>query len=124
MILDDIAEMQRIARPPGPTSVEDDQTWGRRVAARTRLAGYLTRLEGAGFLGCFERRALLERYGYSLKIVVRSLWEADHVIPLVLGGTNELSNFRTVCKSCHKAATARLSRFRITKPHAAVAFGG
>jgi 5-methylcytosine-specific restriction endonuclease McrA len=39
-------------------------------------------------------------------------WEADHVIPLALGGEDTLENHRTLCEGCHKAATKRLARFR------------
>jgi 5-methylcytosine-specific restriction endonuclease McrA len=43
---------------------------------------------------------------------VPNLWEADHIIPLVMGGTNDLANYRTLCLTCHKAATANLARSR------------
>lgn len=39
-------------------------------------------------------------------------WEADHTVPLVEGGTNDLANYRTLCIPCHKAETARLARRR------------
>lgn len=43
-------------------------------------------------------------------------WEADHRVPLAEGGTNDLSNYRTLCIPCHRAATrelaARMARAR------------
>lgn len=30
-------------------------------------------------------------------------FEADHVLALALGGTNELTNFQLLCKGCHNA---------------------
>jgi 5-methylcytosine-specific restriction endonuclease McrA len=36
--------------------------------------------------------------------------EADHIIPVSLGGLGDQSNLRSLCKSCHKAATARLRK--------------
>jgi 5-methylcytosine-specific restriction enzyme A len=43
----------------------------------------------------------------------RSLWDADHIIPVVEGGGEcDLSNLRTLCIRCHKEATAGLRRRR------------
>lgn len=30
------------------------------------------------------------------------LWDIDHIMPLALGGTNDLSNLRTLCIPCHR----------------------
>lgn len=39
----------------------------------------------------------------------RSLWDADHIVPVVEGGGEcDLSNIRTLCLKCHRAATAEL----------------
>ncbi len=41
--------------------------------------------------------------------VRRSLWDADHVSPVCEGGGEcDLSNLRTLCLKCHRAATADL----------------
>ncbi|MBU2346697.1 MAG: HNH endonuclease [Gammaproteobacteria bacterium] len=37
-------------------------------------------------------------------------WDADHIVAVVEGGTNDLANIRTLCPRCHKAETARLRR--------------
>jgi len=42
----------------------------------------------------------------------RSYVEADHIIPIVEGGSNTLDNGRTLCQLCHKAETKRLARRR------------
>lgn len=40
----------------------------------------------------------------------RSLWEADHVVPVAEGGGGcGLDNLRTLCIPCHRAATAELA---------------
>jgi 5-methylcytosine-specific restriction protein A len=39
-------------------------------------------------------------------------WEADHIVPLVMGGTNDLENYRTLCIPCHRRVTAELARAR------------
>lgn len=33
--------------------------------------------------------------------------EADHIVPLHLGGTNEPSNLQSLCRECHALKTAR-----------------
>jgi 5-methylcytosine-specific restriction enzyme A len=45
----------------------------------------------------------------------RSLWDADHIIPVAEGGGEcDLANMRTLCLKCHRAATAAL-RQRLTR---------
>lgn len=34
-------------------------------------------------------------------------WEADHVVPLIDGGSFGLDNLQTLCVDCHKAKTAK-----------------
>lgn len=69
--------------------------------------------------GLFERmdrntafRFLLQAWGIpssSTHWHYPHLWEADHIVPLVEGGTNDLSNYRTLCRGCHKEATRALA---------------
>jgi len=41
----------------------------------------------------------------------RSLWDADHIVPVTEGGGEcDLSNMRTLCLKCHRAATRELRR--------------
>ena len=47
----------------------------------------------------------------------RSMWEADHQIPRVRGGSNELNNLRTLCQPCHKQLTAELAAQRAAERH-------
>jgi len=42
----------------------------------------------------------------------RSLWELDHVVPLIDGGGHGLENLQTLCTPCHKAKTATEARAR------------
>ena len=35
----------------------------------------------------------------------RSLWELDHIVPLVDGGGHELGNLQTLCVPCHREKT-------------------
>ncbi len=71
-------------------------------------------------------RTVLESYGYTrygsvwatwyagLGIDRRgSLWDADHIVPVVEGGGGcGLENYRTLCVWCHRRETAELARRR------------
>jgi 5-methylcytosine-specific restriction protein A len=64
--------------------------------------------------GAARTKALID---WGLKANARqSLWDADHIIPVVEGGGEcDLSNLRTLCLKCHRLVTAQL-RQRRTKP--------
>jgi len=54
------------------------------------------------------RIKLLERWGLK-KISRRSLWDADHILPVAEGGGEcDLDNLRTLCLVCHRRVTAEL----------------
>ncbi len=57
---------------------------------------------------------LAERLQLKPKELNRTLWDVDHVVPLVEGGTNQLDNMRTLCVWCHKEETKSLSK-RLSK---------
>jgi len=43
----------------------------------------------------------------------KSLWDADHVVPVVEGGGEcDLENIRTLCLKCHRSATSELQKRR------------
>lgn len=45
-----------------------------------------------------------------------SLWDADHIVPVVEGGGEcDLENIRTLCLRCHWEATAELRKRRATR---------
>lgn len=55
------------------------------------------------------REAGLRVYGLQSIRSRRSLWDADHVIPVAEGGGQcDLSNLRTLCLPCHREVTATL----------------
>jgi 5-methylcytosine-specific restriction endonuclease McrA len=37
----------------------------------------------------------------------KSLWELDHILPLVDGGSHDLENLQTLCTPCHQRKTSR-----------------
>jgi 5-methylcytosine-specific restriction endonuclease McrA len=61
------------------------------------------------------RTRALAKWGLR-SITRKSLWDADHIVPVVEGGGGcDLSNIRTLCLICHRQVTAEL-RIRLKKP--------
>ena len=57
-----------------------------------------------------HRLKLLERWSLT-RLTRRSLWDADHIVPVVEGGGEcDLENIRTLCLICHRRATGDLRR--------------
>ena len=57
-----------------------------------------------------RRPAALAAWGLK-RLTRRSLWDADHIVPVAEGGGEcDLSNLRTLCLKCHRTATAELRR--------------
>ena len=57
------------------------------------------------------RLAGLSVYGLQTIASRRSLWDADHILPVAEGGGQcDLDNLRTLCLPCHREATAALRR--------------
>ena len=58
------------------------------------------------------RRRFLKEWGIT-EHSRKSLWDADHIVPVVEGGGQcDLANMRTLCLKCHKEATAELRKRR------------
>ncbi len=54
------------------------------------------------------RRVLLKKWGLR-EGSRKSLWDADHIVPVAEGGGEcDLSNMRTLCLLCHREATTAL----------------
>lgn len=57
-----------------------------------------------------RRTTLLEHWGLE-KRTRKSLWDADHVLPVAEGGGEcDLDNIRTLCLLCHRQATVALRK--------------
>ncbi len=57
------------------------------------------------------RTELLAMWGFSSITARRSLWDADHILPVAEGGGGcDLDNLRTLCLPCHREGTAELRR--------------
>jgi 5-methylcytosine-specific restriction endonuclease McrA len=49
------------------------------------------------------------RFHGGQRVSTRTLWEADHIVPLAEGGAPGPENARALCLRCHKAASAALA---------------
>ena len=55
------------------------------------------------------RRKRLRELGFKAR---GSLWELDHIVPLIDGGGHEPENLQTLCVPCHLAKSAEENRLR------------
>ena len=70
---------------------------------RARLNRFANELIREGFDGICARTGRVNR----------SMWDADHIVPVVKGGGGcGLENYRTLCQPCHKGETAALAAAR------------
>jgi len=59
-----------------------------------------------------HRERLLARWGLN-RINRKTLWDADHIVPVVEGGGEcDLANIRTLCLICHRKQTTELRQRR------------
>lgn len=66
------------------------------------------------------REEALAMWGLRSVTARRSLWDADHILPVAEGGGEcDLDNLRTLCLMCHREATADLRRRMRRKAEAA-----
>lgn len=50
-----------------------------------------------------ERKKLAEEYGIPKSRILKSIWDADHIIPVHLGGGESgLDNIQILCWACHQ----------------------
>lgn len=57
-----------------------------------------------------HRQKLLEKWGLN-RLSRKSLWDADHILPVAEGGGEcDLENLRTLCLICHRGQTQELRR--------------
>lgn len=95
------------------------------ATSRTGLATHLqfrkrvlARDEAAGITHCPECNVLMD-YKVSRK---PNSAEPDHIIPHAYGGTNSVSNGRTICRKCNQSRGAR-TPITTTTPKAVQASG-
>lgn len=56
------------------------------------------------------KSAVIKRNGFVCRLCRNSGWgmEIDHIVPVSLGGTDDLENLRVLCRTCHAEETLRL----------------
>jgi 5-methylcytosine-specific restriction enzyme A len=60
-----------------------------------------------------NRTSLLDHWGLRRRSR-KSLWDADHIVPVVEGGGEcDLENIRTLCLRCHRQATLQLRKRKL-----------
>lgn len=74
--------------------------WGRRFYNQTRQ-----RWEYANAYDDWLRMLGFDTHTYDL-------WQADHILEVVRGGSNDLANLQTLCVPCHKEKTKQLAKER------------
>ena len=84
----------RLADRRPSRAARGSSTERRRIRLRT------LRRDGYRCVAC----GLVDKKGFSL--------EADHILPLERGGSNDLENMQTLCKPCHSVKTSAEADFR------------
>ena len=92
-----------------------------QVFARDRGVCHLCQADTLAIYSALKRArgkariAGLSLYGMKSIAARRSLWDADHILPVAEGGGQcDLDNLRTLCLPCHREVTAQL-RLRLRK---------
>jgi len=85
----------------------DPRALRQRVRRRDRGVCALCRVDTLQLRRGFKGRGMWARMRKQGFVPRRSLWELDHKIPLIDGGTHELSNLQTLCVPCHRKKSAR-----------------
>jgi len=80
-----------------------------RIKTLDTKAGATEMERGRAWMAKRERVAL--RHGYRCAacglVLMKGMWECDHIIPREKGGSNDESNLQPLCKDpCHAAKTA------------------
>jgi 5-methylcytosine-specific restriction endonuclease McrA len=74
------------------------------------------RREAPGSFTVAEWEALVEKYGRKCLCCGKSEPEikltADHVVPLVLGGSNDIGNIQPLCSTCNSSKNATIADYR------------
>jgi len=104
----------------------DPRALRQRVRRRDRGVCALCRVDTLQLRRGFKGRGMWARMRKKGFVPRRSLWELDHKIPLIDGGTHDLSNLQTLCVPCHryKSALEHSERAARTRQQAGGALAG
>lgn len=90
----------------------DPRELRRRVRRRDRGRCAVCRLDTYELKRRMKGRGMWSKLCEKGFVRRRSLWELDHIVPLIDAGSHDLSNLQTLCVPCHRKKTARESRQR------------
>jgi 5-methylcytosine-specific restriction enzyme A len=79
---------------------------GRCAACGTDMDAVKKRYQAADFIG---KQVILEDFEIPAKRASGDFWDGDHIVPVIEGGSSDLSNMRTLCIRCHKKASNELA---------------
>ncbi len=79
---------------------------GRCAACRLDTYALKRRMKGRGMWSKLCEKGFVRR---------RALWELDHIVPLIDGGSHDPSNLQTLCAPCHREKTALENRQRASR---------
>jgi 5-methylcytosine-specific restriction protein A len=105
----------------------DPRELRRRVRRRDRGQCAVCRLDTYALKRRMKGRGMWSKLCEKGFVRRRSLWELDHIVPLIEAGSHDLSNLQTLCVPCHRKKTACESRqraIRRTTQRAQAAGGG
>ena len=100
---------------------EERQAAERRAATVTTNNSRAHGMKSVGILDALEWSALCIHFGdICLACQASRPLAIDHVIPLVLGGMNHITNVQPLCRSCNSSKGARIKDYR--DPHILASF--
>jgi len=95
--------------------VEDNPIKVRLAKADNRRKRRAARHAGRGCFTAEEFKALCERYGNRCLACdgIEASLEADHVVPLTKGGSDNISNIQPLCGSCNRKKFVNIVDYRL-----------
>jgi len=117
-----VKRFQKVARvltSEAPSKTASYETWplGPRIPAietmtqerdriRSYKSNYARRKRVVAIWTCWTGRSAEWTV---MKFKLSQAWDMDHEVPLIEGGTNDMTNLRVLCRPCHKRVTKELA---------------
>jgi predicted restriction endonuclease len=98
----------------GKKWAEDNPDKVRSAKANNRRKRRAARHASSGSFTAEEFRALCERYGSRCLACgdTEAVLEADHVVPLIKGGSDDIGNIQPLCGSCNRKKFVNIVDYR------------
>lgn len=93
----------------------DPRELRRRVRRRDRGRCAVCRLDTYALKRRMKGRGMWSKLCEKGFVRRRALWELDHIVPLIDGGSHDPSNLQTLCVPCHREKTAGENRQRASR---------